>query len=165
MLSGVTETLTISHDTPMPTTTHSKEETEELPTLEREERTTLSDNTKVRLGLVLTVAGLCVGTILGVTAYGAAKVSEFSTKLDNINMLLTRATADSDATQKQVSSHISDDQKEWGSVRNDITDTKARVSVIERSGSEKTRELEKQIQDLRRDFQVHEALSKQGTVK
>lgn len=126
--------------------------TDELMT-ETETKTTtpVSEETPVRLGLILSVIGVVV-IFIGAAWYLATALSKIETRLD---IMLSRQ--DSTATiasnlERRQGEHEREDQGKWS-----VWET--RLSIIERTGSEKTREIEKSLADLRNDFRVHEALS------
>lgn len=130
---------------------HTQQEEEESAT----PKTSLSENTTVRIGLVLSVMGLIFGGVITVIAIGSSKIAEFSTKLDNLTSLMTKVLTQSDMMDRKVNDHINEDQNKWTAVE-------SRLGAVEKNGSDKTREIEKSLNDLRRDFQVHEALGKVG---
>lgn len=139
----------------MSTTTIRKGEMPDMKQQDEEEAANraLTERTPVQIGLVLGVLGLVGAGIIAAVAIGSSKISEFSTKLDNITGLLNTAVANGRDLEVKLNGHEKEDQAKWTAI-----DT--RVTVIEKSGSEKTREIERNLNTLQNDFRVHETLSK-----
>lgn len=112
----------------------------------------LSENSPVRLGLILTVVSLIAGGIIAAVAVGSAKISEFSTKLDSIQMTLTAFNNQVSDLARRFAEHESADTKEWKSM-----DT--RMSIQEQVGSKPLRDLKEELGKLQRDFEIEQALN------
>lgn len=110
----------------------------------------IGPSSNVKLGLILTVLGLVGALTVGGVAAVSAKTSEYSTKLDNIQQLLTATITKNENTEKRVEEHIGSDAPKWEK-------TETRLSVLEISGSSKVRALEVELQKLRQDFEVYKA--------
>lgn len=114
----------------------------------------ISERTPVRLGLFV---GGVVGLVSAAWFLGSS-FSKIETKLDMIVTQNAQNASLATSLEKKVTDHEKEDQAKWTSI-----DT--RVRVIETSGSEKTREIEKALFDLRAEYKLHEALSKQQGIK
>ena len=115
----------------------------------------IGPSSNVKLGLILTVLGLVGALTVGGVAAISSKTSEYSTKLDNIQQLLTTTIANQQGTDRRVNDHISSDSPKWEK-------TETRLSVLEISGSSKLRDVESELRSLRQDFEVYRATRNNG---
>lgn len=121
---------------------------EEEPGEENNSRAfSLGENTPVRLGLVIAVVGL----VLSAVVWNATNAAKVNAKLDTLTGMVSKVANASEINERRVSDHIADDRRMW-------TEVEARLAVLERSGSEKARELERDLGVLRREFEVHRAI-------
>lgn len=106
----------------------------------------ISERTPVRLGLIVTAAGL----LLSAVAWNAANAARVNAKLDNLTTLVSKAVMSSETLERRVSDHIADDQKRW-------TELTGEISALKQGGSEGLKELQKATAQLRIDFEIHRA--------
>lgn len=104
----------------------------------------LSPTSGIQIGLMVTLLG-----VFGSGIWGASRIN---TKLDNLTAMVSKAVSTTETTERRLSDHSADDQKRW-------TELESRIGVLERSGSIKAQELERDINLLRRDFEVHKAVA------
>lgn len=126
------------------------EETE----LEEPDTNTVSERTKIPLGTLIALFSVII-VLITVTWYLGTMLSKIEVKLDTMAAMMTTVSSKNANIEDKQSSHERDDLKMW-------TTIDGRLSVIEKSGSEKTREIEKELNSLRNDFRVHEMMSKNG---
>lgn len=125
--------------------------TDLMPETETKTMTPVSEETPVRLGLILAIIGIVV-IFIGAAWYLATVLSKIETRLDIIMSRQENTATIALNLDRKQGEHEREDQGKWSAI-----DT--RLSIIERTGSEKTREIEKMLSELRNDFRVHEALS------
>lgn len=125
---------------------HSKSEEEPL--------STIGEATPIRLGLILTVLGIVGAGIIGSAVWAATQFAELKADVRSMQGTLNTVALSSSTMRDDLNSHKTEDSRQW-------SDIKERVSLLERSGSQAVRDLAKDLNDLKNDFRVHEALSKQ----
>lgn len=122
-------------------------------TPEEPDAVTLSERTKVPLGTLLAAFSI-IAVFVGTTWYLGTALSEIKTKLDSQTLLLSTVMTKNGSLESKIIDHEREDISKWTAI-----DT--RVSVIEKSGSDKSREIERELNNLKNDFRLHEAMGKQ----
>lgn len=126
------------------------EETE----VEEPDTNTVSERTKIPLGTLIALFSVII-VLITVTWYLGTMLSKIEVKLDTMAAMMTTVSTKNATIEVKQSDHEREDLKMW-------TMIDGRLSVIEKSGSEKTRDIEKELNALRNDFRVHEMMSKNG---
>lgn len=115
---------------------HNEPETEQV----------LSENSPIRLGLILGLFSVCVATI-GAAWYLASALTKIETKLDAIGIQVAATSSAAVAIERRQTEHEKDDNTMWRGLE-------TRVSIIEKIGSPKIPELEKKINDMDYELKV-----------
>lgn len=114
----------------------------------------IGEQTPIRLGLILAVLGVVSAGIIGSAVWVATQLTELKGSVSAMQSTLNTLAVASSVIRDDVANHKTDDSKAWAEIR-------GRVLLLEQSGSQATRDLSKELNELRNDFRVHEALSKQ----
>lgn len=112
----------------------------------------VNEKRTVPVGFALALFSVFV-VLVGATWYLGTTQAKIETKLDSALTILSTINGKYETLDRKVNDHEREDMGKWTAI-----DT--RVSVIEKSGSEKTREIERSLNDLKNDFKVHEATTK-----
>lgn len=115
------------------------------------ENTAVSEQTPIRLSLVLGILSFAV-LLISAAWYLSSSLSKIEIKLDSISTQLTATASTAALLERRLSDHERDSM-------NTMAKLEGRISVIEKSGSDKTRDIERSVTDLANAFKVHEALS------
>lgn len=126
----------------------------EEPEVEEPDTNTVSERTKIPLGTLIALFSVII-VLITVTWYLGTMLSKIEVKLDTMAAMMTTVSTKNATIEVKQSDHEREDLKMW-------TMIDGRLSVIEKSGSEKTRDIEKELNALRNDFRVHEMMSKNG---
>ena len=113
----------------------------------------INESTGVSLKVLIGVAtGILVPLVSGFF-WVAMNVAEIKTTLISMQALQLRAGTEAAALDKKLVEHVAEDSTKW-------QDIERRVTVIEKSGSEKAHELEKRLNEMDIQFRVHVAMPK-----
>jgi hypothetical protein len=115
------------------------------------EELTLTERSKVPLTMVGALFGFLV-VLISAAWFLATSLSQIQSKLDAVTLLLGSVSTKTTTIEVRQSEHEREDIKNW-------TVMDGRLSVIEKSGSEKTREIERELNTLRNDVRVHERIT------
>lgn len=124
-------------------------------TKDEEQSQPISEVTPIRLGLILAILGVVGAGIIGSAVWVATQLTELKATVGAMQTTLNTLAVASTNIRDDVTNHKSEDSRQW----NDI---KARVLLLEESGSKATRDLARDLNELRNEFRVHEAISKNG---
>lgn len=122
--------------------------------VEQREGTAIGPGTPVKLAVVLTLSSMLL-VLIGVVMAANSTMTELKVKVDNLTTSIKEVIAASTSSVVRQQTHEAEDMKLW-------TDTRSRLTTIEKNGSDATRELKKELDDLRNEFRVYVAIQKQG---
>lgn len=107
----------------------------------------ISENTPVRLGVMVGIIVFIIGLVTGMGAaiYWGGTVSA---KIDQVLAQQSSIIVKNDGMEKDIIAHKTEDMTRWTTI-----DT--RLAIVEKTGSEKTRELEKTLTELQKQFEIH----------
>lgn len=116
--------------------------------------TAIGEGTPVKLGLILSILGIVGAGVIASAVWVATQLTELRATVQSMQTTLNAMVVTSGTMRDDLANHKSEDSREWNAI-------KARVLLIEQSGSQATRDFGRELNDLRNDFHVHEAISKQ----
>lgn len=109
----------------------------------------ISQNTPVRLGIVIGIVGGIIGALVMVASavYWAGATSQ---KLDQVVTIVTSVAGKTDGNTRDLSDHKSLDESRWNGMN-------TRLSILEQTGSEATRKLVERVAELEARLRIDEA--------
>lgn len=119
---------------------------------EKSEDYVIGEKTPIRLGIVVGLVGAIV-TMIGCAFYLGGKLTGLETKVDAMAINISQASKDGQQIASDMKRHEASDSAMWNEV-------KSRVQLLEQSGSQATRDLAKDVNSLRIDFEVWKATAK-----